>query len=204
MKLSHLALATALAAGALAAQAHEKIYLADLDGPSEAPPNSSPGIGTAKVTFDLDLVTMRVEASFSGLTGNVTAAHIHCCTSSAFAGTAIVASVTPTFTGFPSGATFGTYDKTFDMTLASSYNATFITNNGGTVSSAMNALLSGMDNGKAYLNIHTSTFGGGEIRGFLVAAPVPEPESYALLLAGLGLVGAAVRRQVRRPADAAV
>jgi hypothetical protein len=35
---------------------------------------------------------------------------------------------------------------------------------------------------KAYLNIHTTTFGGGEIRGFLVA--VPEPTSLGLLVLG--------------------
>lgn len=32
----------------------------------------------------------------------------------------------------------------------------------------------------------------------LNVAPVPEPETYAMLLAGLGLVGVAVRRRTRR------
>ena len=45
--------------------------------------------------------------------------------------------------------------------------------------------------GKFYINLHTFTNGGGEIRGFLV--PVPEPETYAMLLAGLALVGAVAR-----------
>jgi hypothetical protein len=198
MKLTHLALAAVLGASVLAAQAHEMVYLATLDGPSEAPTNNSPGTGTAKITFDLDLVTMRVEASFAGLTGNVSAAHIHCCTTNALAGTAGVATITPTFTGFPSGVTAGTYDVTFDMTLASSYNTAFVNNNGGTVSSAMNALLAGLENDKAYFNIHTGTFPGGEIRGFLVAAPVPEPATYALMLAGMGVMGAVARRKARR------
>ena len=30
-----------------------------------------------------------------------------------------------------------------------------------------------------------------------LANPVPEPETYAMLLAGLGLIGAAVRRRTR-------
>ena len=80
--------------------------------------------------------------------------------------------------------TSGSYDQTFDMTAASSFNATFVTNNGGTPASAFAALRAGMDAGKAYLNIHSSFASGGEIRGFL--APIPEPESYALMLAGLG------------------
>ena len=40
----------------------------------------------------------------------------------------------------------------------------------------------GIADGKAYWNIHTQTFGGGEIRGFLV--PVPEPSSALILGAG--------------------
>lgn len=40
---------------------------------------------------------------FSGLLGNVTASHIHCCTAAAGTSTAGVATMTPTFTNFPSG-----------------------------------------------------------------------------------------------------
>ena len=173
------------------ALAHEEIYEVIFSGAAEAPPNASPGTGTGLVTFDLDLVTMRVQADFQGLIGNVSAAHIHCCTAVAGTGTAGVATVTPSFTGFPTGGTSGTYDFTYDMTQAASYNAAFINNNGGTVSSALNALLAGVADGKAYFNIHTSSFPGGEIRGFLVA--VPEPTS--LSLAGLSLLGMTLRRR---------
>jgi hypothetical protein len=49
--------------------------------------------------------------------------------------------------------------------------------------------------GRAYINFHTVQFGGGEIRGNIVAvAAVPEPETYALLVAGLA-VGAGVARR---------
>lgn len=106
-----------------------------------------------------------------------------------------VATQLPSFDGFPLGVTAGSYDHTFDMSLASSYNSTFVTNNGGTVSSAFNALVFGLDAGMAYLNIHTSLFPGGEIRGLL--SPVPEPESYALLLAGLGVLALFTRRTKR-------
>ena len=108
-----------------------------------------------------------------------------------------MATRTPSFDSFPTGVTSGTYDFTYDMTQASSYNAAYITANGGTVSTAMNALIAGLDAQKAYFNIHTGSFPGGEIRGFLVAAPVPEPETYALMLAGMGLIGAVARRKAR-------
>jgi len=129
---------------------------------------------------------LEVQVTFADLTGPNTAAHIHCCTITPFAGTAGVATVTPTFTGFPGGVTSGTYDHTFDLTLASSYNPAFVTANGGTTASAEAALLAGIATGEAYLNIHTSVVPGGEIRSFLVAVPEPATLGFVgLALAGL-------------------
>ena len=161
-----------LAAGSFStAHATINVYTAVLDGPSESPVNASPGIGTATVTVDDVANTMRVQATFSGLTGTVTASHIHAATAVAGTGTAGVATTTPTFAGFPSGVTFGTYDNTLDMTLATSYNPSYVTANGGTPATARTALFAAIAAGKAYLNIHSTTFGGGEIRGFLNAVP---------------------------------
>lgn len=192
MRLTHslLTLATAAALASPAA-AHTQVYQAPLLGSSEVPVAATTGSGFGRITIDFDLVQMRVQASFSDLLGNTTAAHIHCCV--APGANVGVASQTPSFSGFPLGVKAGTYDTTFDMALASSYNAAFVTANGGTVGTAFNALVAGLDSGKAYLNIHTSSFGGGEIRGLL--APVPEPGAYALLLAGLGVVGWSTRRK---------
>ena len=176
--------------------AHEAKYAAPLLGSSEVPVSASPASGSVLVTIDFDLVTMRIEANFSDLLGNVTAAHIHCCIDP---GSNVgVATQLPSFTGFPLGVTAGTYDHTFDMALSSSYNAAFITNHGGSVSTAFNDLVAGLDAGKAYFNLHTSVFTGGEIRGLL--SPVPEPENYALLLAGLGVLTLFARRNKRETA----
>jgi hypothetical protein len=184
----------AVVAFASPSYAHTVVYEAPLSGPAESPPNTSPGTGFARVTLDLDLATMEVAVTFSGLVGTTTASHIHCCTTVPGVSTAGVATQTPTFTLFPLGVTSGTYDHTFDLASASSYNPAFVTAQGGTVDGAMNALLVGLDAGKAYLNIHTSFRTGGEIRGFLHA--VPEPETYALLLVGLGLMAIGARRRL--------
>jgi len=118
-------------------QASPIIYIASLSGPSESPPNISPGTGNAIVTYDSEAHTLLVDAVFQDLTAGNTAAHIHCCTASAGSGAAGVATMTPTFAGFPTGATSGIYDSpVFDLTQPGVWNASFITNNGGTPASA--------------------------------------------------------------------
>ena len=195
MRSSILALAaTATLALVTPAQATIKVFSVNLSGANESPPNASTGTGTATITFDTALSTMRVQASFSGLVGTSTNSHIHCCTASPGTSTAGVATVTPTFTGFPSGVHSGSYDNTFNMLAASgAWNSAFVTGNGGTPASAFAALLAGATAGKAYLNVHSSTVAGGEIRGFLTL--VPEPASAALMVGGLGLLAAAARRR---------
>jgi hypothetical protein len=164
-----LAVATTLAFGAVTvAGAAILNYGAVLDGPSEFPPNASTGIGSAEVTIDDVAHTMRVRVSFAELLGNTTNCHIHGPTAVAGAGNAGVATTTPTFPGFPGGVTSGSYDQTFDLTLLSSFNPSFVTSSGGTAAAAEAALLAAIAAGKAYLNVHSTMFGGGEIRGFLL------------------------------------
>jgi len=120
---------------------------------------------------------MRIEAAFQDLLGTTTAAHIHCCDFNA-SGNAGVATITPSFTGFPTGVTSGTYDHTFDMADAGNYRAQFLAANGGSVANALNSLLAGLDSGMAYFNVHTSAVGSGEIRD--PAVFVPEPTAVVL------------------------
>ena len=178
------------------AQATPVTFTATLSGPAESPANASPGTGFATMVFDTALHTLSINVVFSGLTGTTTASHIHCCTATPGVSTAGVATETPTFRGFPLGVSSGSYSNIFDLTLTSSFNAAFITANGGTAASAELALFNGSVAGRSYLNVHSSVFAGGEIRGFLQPSAVPVPNS--LLLLGLGLASLASLRKYRR------
>jgi hypothetical protein len=139
------------------------VFTANLSGAAESPPVASAGTGFTTVTYNSVAQLLRVEVTFSGLTGNTTVAHIHAPTALAGEGNAAVATTTPTFPGFPSGVTSGSYDQTFDLTQASSFNPSFLTSNVDPAG-AEAALVAALMEGKAYLNIHTSFAPGGEIR----------------------------------------
>ena len=64
-------------------------------------------------------------------------------------GTAGVATMTPSFTGFTLDVTFGSYSRTCDATVASgTWNAAFVSANVGTVDGAVTAFLAPLFAGK--------------------------------------------------------
>jgi len=166
MKLRNLYLAAILLTGS-SMYASVITYRVTLTGLNEVPANASPGTGTAVITLDDIAATLSVNLTFSGLVAGTTAAHIHCCL-----GPGVNAPVVIPFTGFPTSVASGTYSNTFTgLSLAN---------------------IAGIEAFQAYINIHTSTFPGGEIRANIV----PEPATFGLI--GLALAGLLAFGRFRR------
>ena len=77
MKTSLLLAAAMMAALATSASAEMVAYTAQLAGASEVPPNNSAGTGTAEVNVDTEKKEAAWTITFSGLSGDATAAHFH-------------------------------------------------------------------------------------------------------------------------------
>jgi hypothetical protein len=187
-RLRGFTLAAAMLAIASPALAQE--WSGMMGGTNEVPPNASAATGSALLSLTGNVLTVNV--FWSALVGGPPmAAHIHCCvTPGNNVGVAV------NFPGFPA-TTSGTYSNTFDLLNSAVYTSSFLTNfGGGTAAGAMAALIAGLNDDKAYVNIHNSTVPGGEIRAN-VTSVVPEPASLGLM--ATGLIAIAVLRRKRRP-----
>lgn len=125
----------ALVLGAGVASA--QTFTATLDGLQEVPPNASPATGSATLVLDAAMM-LNVSCTFSGLLAPVAASHIHA----------------PAPPGVNAGVRFSLIPPAPPV---SPINLTV-----GPLTAAQAADLV---NGLSYINIHTSQFPGGEIRG---------------------------------------
>jgi CHRD domain len=142
--------AALVASGGPASGAGGGTFTSTLTGAQEVPPNASTATGFATVTLNAAETMITVAVVFSGLTTPVSAALIQ-----GPAAPGVNGPLAITLTGFPA-ATSGSYSQSFTITSAQ---------------------VSDLRAGLLYVNLHDTTFPGGEIRGQLPAVPPAPPTS---------------------------
>jgi hypothetical protein len=168
MKLPRLFCSVALLCSALlplpaSAVVTEFGFLSGMTGANEVPANASTGsVIINSLTFDSSVGSfgvLTVNLSFTGLISNASAAHVH-----GVAGVGVNAGVMP--------------GSALTVTTATSGSVT------GTWTAASAGAVDSLFAGNTYINLHSGSFPGGELRGQLVA--IPEPATAALLLGAAG------------------
>ena len=145
-------------------------FTASLSGLQEVPPNLSRGYGFSSIWLNDTEDSITVDLSFFDLTAGATAAHIH----------------GPANPGVNAGAVFP-----FAL-------GPLVGQTNGVVPQHVFAIsptqVNTLKSGQYYVNVHTSVYPGGEIRGQYNA--IPEPGTLAFLGAGLiPLAGTLLRRK---------
>jgi hypothetical protein len=175
--LTILAVISLLAAAPAIVAAADEMFSASLSGDQEVPPVTTSATGTASVTISDDESTISYSVTYSGLSGDLAAAHIHLGAKGTNGGVLFPLAHGPSpFDGTLTSADFtatgdvDTYDKALDAIRA----------------------------GDTYVNLHTAANPGGEIRGQLANVldtttddPVGFPVSPALIVAAVFALAAA-------------
>lgn len=219
MKRTVWAVAARLAAATMMLAATAGSAMADWTWVSTFGPQvtGATGTGNSTVFFNETAKTIRVQFSYAGLTGNPTVGHIHAASTSppyTFSNpnpTTALGFGSTTSAGWTVGSTIagaasGSYDRTFDVSTLTStpgWSSGFKTAHGGLTIDQLNAkFVEYMNTGKAYINIHTTANGNGEIGGFFTVV-TPEPGHWALLAGGFAITAGRAWRKKRTQQPAA-
>lgn len=170
-------LAAVVAVGCMSAAASAQMltFTASLSGLNERPnPVTTPATGAATLQIDVATRAFTMDVVFSGLTAGMTVAHIHRGPASGTGAPFIWLDGMPPVGGPGTTPFIPMGSQSFNGTLAGIFPQADLDN-----------LLAG----NTYVNIHSSNFPGGEIRGQLVPGP-----GAAGLLAVAGLLAARRRR----------
>ncbi len=169
-----LSFAFAMAATATAAARGDMMFVANLSADQEVPPRSSTATGFGTFLLNDSETELSFDISFSGLSSGASALHFH---NAPFGSNGRVVRGIAIQAGVTSGNITGSWLSTDGMPLTS-------------------FLVDELKAGRIYVNLHTTTFPGGEIRGQLAA--VPEPASLGLVAGGMALCGVYRRRRAGR------
>lgn len=168
---SAAAMLAILAVATPRASATTILFTISMNGAQEKPPNASGAAGGGIASFDTTTDMISLSVFFAGLAAPATASHIH------LGAPGVPGAVIVSFVPFTPAATFGSIV-------------------GGPLAFPV-ADIPDLMAGDTYFNIHDSVFPGGEIRGQLIPAVVPEPST--LLLLGSGIAGLVICGRIRPP-----
>lgn len=153
MRLRYFILASVLGLAIAVPSSAQTTYSCFLNGAQEVPANGSPALGSAVVVLNAAQTQVSITCQFLNLVGTYTASHLH-----GPAGPAANAGVQIGFVGAPAGWVFA--NSNHDGTLTNY------------LSAATAAQVTMLNNGTMYVNVHSTSFPGGEIRGQL-SSPGP-------------------------------
>lgn len=149
-----------LAAGLLlmavpaAVLAADEVFTADLSGDAQVPPITVDATGDATVTIADDESSISWDVSYTGLTGDAAAGHIHYGAADA-AGPVMIPFASVSNTGSTGSFASGDYAG------------------GDGLPADWAGVLTAIRDGEAYVNIHTAANAAGEIRGQLAGSATP-------------------------------
>ena len=134
--------------------AADEVFTAGLSGDAQVPPITVDATGDATVTIADDESSVNWDVSYTGLTGDAAAGHIHFGASDA-AGPVMIPFATVSNTGSTGSFASGDYEG------------------GDGLPADWDGVLSAIRDGDAYVNIHTAANAAGEIRGQLAGSATP-------------------------------
>ena len=130
-------------------------FKATMNGAGEVPANATTGAGTFTATLDTSTNIFTYDVTFTGLTSNTTAGHIHGPAATTASSGTTINFVSLAGATFSVGATSGTGHGATTLNAATQITATI---SGDSLKKLLFA-------GLTYVNIHTASNPGGEIRG---------------------------------------
>jgi hypothetical protein len=155
MRHRYLILASVLGLAFAVPSLAQTTYSCFLNGASEVPANASPATGSCVVVLNAAQTQVSITCGFANLIGTYTASHLH----------------GPALPGFNAGVQIGFVPPGAAWVFSNANHDGQLTNHLAPITAAQVTML---NDGTMYVNVHSNTFPGGEIRGQL-ESPGPTP-----------------------------